>query len=71
MDDFFDFVCVSLAFKILYKIGSLFNVFFSAKGGGPFGDDDDDDDEDHDMLFLRKREKLAPSFPECCFPLVR
>ena len=27
-DDNFDFVCVSLASKIIYKIGSLFNVVF-------------------------------------------
>ena len=43
MDDIFYFVCVSLAFKVLYKACSLFHAFFSAKGG-LFGDDDGDDD---------------------------
>ena len=33
MDDNFDFVCVSLAFKILYKTRSLFNAFSPQKGG--------------------------------------
>jgi len=50
MDDNFDFVCVSLAFNILFKSGSLFKCFLLRKGWGPFGDDDDDDD-DHNMSF--------------------